>query len=90
MSDTNQHGMIGLTVLYRLSKEDVDLINIRRCDSAGHKNGNSVREGDVVPLIVVTAWSADNVNGQVILDGNDSLWATSVQRGDQPGEWDFR
>lgn len=84
-------GLLGLTVLYRLSKADVDLIAIRRRESEGQKQGNPAHEGERVPMIVTATWSAgDNVNGQVILDGDDSLWVTSVNRGDQPGEWDFR
>jgi hypothetical protein len=27
------------------------------------------------------------VQGQVFLDGNDSLWVTSVKQGSEPGQW---
>jgi hypothetical protein len=59
--------------------------------------GNGVRGGELVPMIVwphhVVVWpnehgpNFDGVNGQVILDGNDSLWVTSVKEGTDPGTW---
>lgn len=51
--------------------------------------GNRVSAGEVVPMIITKAWSGDCVNGQVLLDGNDSLWATSVVKGDEPGQWNW-
>lgn len=52
-------------------------INQRR--EADHRTGNSVEPGEIVPMIIVKAWSETCVNGQAILDGSDSLWCTSVQ-----------
>ena len=49
--------------------------------------GNEAREGDVFPMMITKVWGNDPesaVNGQVYLDGNDVLWATSVRVGDQP------
>jgi hypothetical protein len=47
--------------------------------------GNSVQEGDEFPLLICRVWDngqpakeTTGVNGQVFLDGNDVLWATSV------------
>ena len=41
--------------------------------------GNDVREGDIVPAMVLRVWSPDgNVNLKVMLDGSDTYWATSV------------
>lgn len=49
--------------------------------------GNGVKEGDTFPMLITKVWG-DNpssaVNGQVFLDGNDVLWATSVCVGDGP------
>lgn len=49
--------------------------------------GTAVVEGDVFPMLITKAWG-DNpssaVNGQVFLDGNDVLWATSVCVGEGP------
>lgn len=56
--------------------------------------GNDPREGDVYPLVVTRVWSYDQpaaeetlVNGQVLLDGNDTLWVTSVKQGDDLAQW---
>lgn len=42
--------------------------------------GNSVSAGDVFPMIIIRVWPGDvgNVNGQVLLDGTDALWVTTV------------
>jgi hypothetical protein len=49
--------------------------------------GNAVAEGDTFPMLITKVWGGDvssAVNGQVYLDGNDVLWATSVCVGDGP------
>jgi len=51
--------------------------------------GNSVTAGDTCPMVVTKVWSAGCVNGQVLLDGNDCLWATSVTEGDQGHQWQW-
>lgn len=86
---------IGRVVHYTLSKHDATLINKRRQDAYDSKIaaqnsgavvhvGNSVAEGDVYPMMIVRVWSPDMVNGQVILDGDDTLWVTSVKLGVGP------
>jgi hypothetical protein len=55
--------------------------------------GNAAHAGDVLPLHVVRVWPDEcgpgktGVNGQVLLDGNDALWVTSVCEGDGEGQW---
>lgn len=47
--------------------------------------GNEVSAGDVFPLIITRVWGdteTSAVNGQVLLDGNDLFWATSVSEGE--------
>jgi hypothetical protein len=46
--------------------------------------GNVARAGDVYPMIIVRVWGStpeSAVNGQVLLDGNDTLWVTSAVAG---------
>lgn len=78
---------IGRIVHYRLSAEEADKINYdRKIWSQTHK-GNEVHEGDSFPMIITRVWGTDPtsaVNGQVFLDGNDVLWATSVCVGEGP------
>ena len=48
-----------------------------------NKTGNVASAGDVYPLIITRVWGDTEescVNGQVLLDGNDALWVTSVQQ----------
>lgn len=48
-------------------------------------DGNAPHAGDVYPMLITRVWSekptaADCVQGQVFLDGNDTLWKTSAQQ----------
>lgn len=83
---------IGATHEYVLTQSDVDQIMRRRNDAknAINKNrvgktgfvlhfGNDVSAGEVYPLVITKVWDGGSVNGQVLLDGNDCLWVTSVK-----------
>ena len=93
---------IGRIVLYTLSAQDASSIASRRADAqrnlTEHKEaatgvqihvGNSVREGDTFPLVVVRVWPNDSVNGQLMLDGNDTYWVMSKAQGDSAGTWSW-
>lgn len=89
---------VGRIVLYTLSSYDADAINKRRANAVQHLPeyrankdgsqihvGNGVAAGDVFPMVIVRVWGStltSAVNGQVLLDGNDTYWATSVTEGD--------
>ena len=95
---TQQIPTIGRIVHYTLSEQDAEQINKRRADSLAHlpehransngvqiHGGNGVVAGDVYPLIITRVWGTTPdcaVNGQVLLDGTDSLWVTSVVAGE--------
>lgn len=57
--------------------------------------GNGALEGDVLPLIIARVWPNEfgegipGVNGQVLLDGNDQFWVTSIKEGSDPGQWSW-
>jgi hypothetical protein len=54
--------------------------------------GNEAKEGDTFPMLIVKCWGDTEtscVNGQVFLDGNDVLWATSVSVGEGPRTWSW-
>jgi len=87
----------GRIVQYELSENDADQINRRRKDARANSNvgttgfmlhvGNDVRAGEKYPLIITRAWGnreESAVNGQLMLDGNDTFWVTSVSHGDGP------
>lgn len=56
-------------------------------DGAQVHVGNQARADQVLPLLVVRVNPGGQVNGQVFLDGNDSLWVTSAAEGDGRGQW---
>lgn len=94
---------VGRTVHYRLDSYDADTINMRRAQALAnlpeHRErptgaqlhvGNGVKAGDVFPMVIVRVWGDQpkaSVNGQVILDGSDNYWATSVVEGDGQRQW---
>lgn len=52
--------------------------------------GNRAEAGQVYPMLIVRTWGSTPesvVNGQVFLDGNDSLWVTSVGQGEGERRW---
>lgn len=52
--------------------------------------GNDVKAEDNYPLLITRAWGSTEgsaVNGQVLLDGNDNLWVSSVSQGDGQGKF---
>lgn len=81
---------IGRIVLYKLTNNDALAVNRRRKDAINVNRGsaqdgaqvhfgNRVYAGDVFPMIIVRTYDVGNrVNGQVFLDGNDTLHVTSV------------
>lgn len=94
---------VGRIVHFKLDSSRVEQINRRRQDAQAHMPehrgnangvmvhvGNQAVEGDVVPLVIVRVWGdtpESAVNGQLLLDGSDSLWVTSVTQGDALGQW---
>lgn len=83
-------------VLYTLSEHDARVVNGQR-EVASWRKGNEAHEGDVFPMLITRVWAdwqgkvhPDSlVNGQVFLDGNDTLWATSVKAGTGPNTYSW-
>ena len=81
------------------SAADAEAVNRRRVprspdavEGVQFHVGNTAREGDVLPMIVCRLWEmvggiSAGVNGQVFLDGNDTLWVTSRKQDTAPGTW---
>ncbi len=94
---------LGDIVLYQLTEDDaasinrryghtihnLDMMRIRKDGYQAHF-GSKVHTGEPFPMIVTRLWSSLCVNGQVILDGNDSLWVNSAYEGEGPGYWVHR
>jgi hypothetical protein len=62
---------------YKLTAEDVAKVNEER----GYRTAsvNEAVEGDEYPMVVVRHNDDGSVNGQVFLDGPDTLWVPNVQ-----------
>ena len=85
---------VGRIVHYRLTEEDVNTINIRRENARFISYGNPHSKGQVLPMIICAVYPYEfgdrpGVNGQVFLDGNDSLWVASALEGTEPGQWSW-
>ena len=89
---------IGRIVHYCLTEQDAECINRRRVNyhldpsNEGFifHTGNVANAGDVFPAMAVRVNDdGASVNAQVLLDGNDTLWVTSVVEsvGAVPGGW---
>lgn len=87
---------LGSMVFYTLTTAVSKSQNRRRVDAVSRHQyndrvgvqtytGNQLVEGDVYPMMITRVWKDDSVNGQVFLDGNDTIWVTSVKEGDEPG-----
>ena len=82
---------IGRIVHYRLNEQDVEQIKrLRMVDQ--DRQGNEPKAGQTYPAMIVAVWGVTpsentSANLQVILDGNDSLWATSRGQGAEFGQW---
>lgn len=90
----------GRIVHYMLTAADAEAVNRRRehavesgimTQNTGAQVhfGNPAAEGHVLPMMV-TRTNMNSINGQVFLDGNDTLWATSTMYGGdepEPGQW---
>lgn len=84
--------MIGATVLYKLSADDVKIIDLRSPQhvptTADGTTRNHVSPGDVYPAVVVRDFDHDRYyNLRVLLDGYADYWATSRSEGDEHGQW---
>jgi hypothetical protein len=94
--------MIGKIVIFRLTEEQKAQIGERRRTEqwiSGLRHGTKVFEGnppeiaDEVPFVIVRVWPNEfgqgiaGVNGQALLDGNDSYWVKCAKEGPDPGMW---
>lgn len=85
----------GRIVQYKLTQANASQVNRRRPRQRDDASvpihaGNQAYEGDIYPMLIVRAWGNEPtsaVNGQVFLDGDDTLWVTSVTMGDDLGQF---
>lgn len=73
---------IGRIVIYKLTAHDKAALA-----ALGSDNPNN--GADEAPAVVVRVWSDNCVNLKVLVDGRETLWATSALQGDQAGQWQW-
>lgn len=87
------HPSVGRIVHYTLSEQDAALIAARRAAQAFPAGivgqHNAVSPGDTYPAVVVRTFGGSAANLKVLLDGDDTYWATSRCEGqpDEQGCW---
>lgn len=71
----------------RRHSDDVEWANEHGSGVTKHQvfEGNQPKAGEVYPMMITRVWDlhpteASCVQGQVFLDGNDTIWKTSVQQ----------
>lgn len=80
---------IGRIVHYTLSEQDVLRVHSNR-SVAHYPASNGASAGQAYPAVIVRVWGDTPealVNLQVLLDGPDTLWVTSVAEGDGAGKY---
>ena len=93
---------IGRIVIYKLNFDDAGEINRRRTNSKSVRErigrerwpegaqahiGAEALVGEEFPMVIVRVNNPADVNGQVLLDGNDTLWVKYVKEGPDVGAW---
>ena len=73
---------IGRIVKYTISEQDA--ANINALSGFEHNNANKAYAGQIFPMMIVATWGnypGALVNGQVFVDGNFTIWVTSINEG---------
>lgn len=73
--------LLGRIVLYRMSDDTVARV------AAMDGENNTPRHGDLLPMLITKDWGDGSVNGTLFLDGEATLWMTSVKEGHHKGEF---
>ena len=78
---------IGRIVHYTLSEFDADAIQARRTEAG--TVANTAAGGQIFPAVVVRTFGGSGANLRVLLDGDDTYWATSRTEGEPGanGQW---
>ena len=75
---------LGRIALYRVSDD-----TIARVAALGLDHKNPVHRGDLLPMLITRDWrdGSGGVNGTLFLDGEGTLWMTSVTEGHRDGQY---
>ncbi len=91
VAQINRRRTTGASIAERMKYGDDPQLKAWPAGAQAHI-GNEAKEGDTFPMLIVRCWGdtpTSCVNGQVFIDGNDVLWATSVSVGEGPRTWSW-
>lgn len=76
---------LGMRVLYVMDDGDVQAVNAQRSVSKNIFRGTDPVRKQMLPMVVTKIWGSPDdkmctVNGQVFMDGNDTLWVSGRMR----------
>ena len=74
---------IGRVVVYKTTEQDQSLMKAKS-ETDGRCN---VQEE--LPAVIVAVWSDECVNLKVNLDGDGEIWKTSINNGNEQGQWNW-
>jgi hypothetical protein len=100
VSQINRRRTSGSSIAERIKNNGADMANLVNLPAtwplgAQAHIGNWASPGDLYPCIIARVWPNEfgqdepGINGQVFLDGNDTLWVTSAGEGTEPGQWSW-
>ena len=97
-SQINRRRTSGSFIAERIKNNGAEMVNLTNLPAtwplgAQAHIGNWASAGTEYPCIVCAVWPHEfgqdkpGINGQVFLDGNDTLWVTSIGEGTENGQW---
>lgn len=70
---------IGRVVIYTPTK----------AENEAWEKSSTANTAEKLPATIVAVWGETCINAQVILDGEGTVWKTSIQQGDGEGQWNW-
>lgn len=67
----------------------VVIYNTTEADRKKMTDSGTANEQKQLPATIVAVWGETTVNAKVELDGEGSLWKTSILQGDNEGNWNW-
>jgi hypothetical protein len=74
---------IGRIVIYKTT--EADKAEMKKVNDSG----KYCNIQDEVPAIIVAVWGESCINARVLCDGHLDLYPTSINLGDEPGNWNW-
>lgn len=86
LSQTDAEAINAKRAAYSSQTDGLDDVTAEKLKGYQEFRGNFAQAGQTYPAIVVRSWSGTSANLQVLLDGTDTYWTTSVSPSEEAGE----